>query len=243
MELTITEIAQTPQTPPTIYDSIYHTLESVPQSYHKIMFYFDLDWEDPKIDETVVCLFKEYFWCYVLARETSESGVKHYQAFVIDKNLQKYTNFIQRLKNKYKLCGRAKKGGRRQYGKTKDKLKDPLNALIYTLKEKNYEYKHFSAEYMAQLEKCSFKKPSSVHDLYEKLIEDIKARLQEIEEVWEKECESITSYDDVWKRKCIAIVEACYAHNGKLPARAQILNLAFKLGALSSASYVDMLKL
>lgn len=238
MELTITEISGN-HTQPTIVDHLYQTLAAIPSNYVKTMFYLTLDWSDPEIDATVVCLFEEYFGHYVLAKETGKNGIKHYQVFLVCKTLTKYNAFIAKIKSKYNLRGRATEGKPRQYGKVKDKLKNAENALIYTLKEKNYTIKGFSTPYITELASRSYLKPDEENNLYDIMIEDIKARCYQIEQVAHQE-----HYDGPPIRIYqIAVVEAYYAHYKRLPTKSTILNLLFKIGQLNAGNYLDLLNL
>lgn len=129
-----------------------HTLETLPQDWEPVMFYVDVNWKSNVDDSWMIDMFEEYFAAYTIGRELSkEKLVPHYQCLVFQHDKSCYTNFIARVKTKYKLCGRAKKGGRKQYGKIKKLLEDPRNALIYTLKEKNYLKKWFDTIYVKGL--------------------------------------------------------------------------------------------
>lgn len=246
MELTITEIAPAP-TQPTIIDHLYQTIEAFPPTYVKTMFYLTLDWSDSEIDTTVVCLFEEYFEHYVLAKETGKNGLKHYQVFIIIPTLTPYNNFIAKIKYKYRLRGRATENQPRQYGKVKDKLKNPENALIYTLKEKNYRYKGFTTPYIEEMATRSYLKPDEENNLYDIMIEDIKARIYQIEEVAHQESWTRFSVGrgGSVKMRCaqIAVVESYYHHYKRLPTKSAILNLLFKIGELTPGYYLEILNL
>jgi hypothetical protein len=203
------------------------------------MFYLTLDWSDPEIDATVVCLFEEYFEHYVLAKETGKNQLKHYQVFIIIPTLTPYNNFIAKIKYKYNLRGRATENQPRQYGKVKDKLKNPENALIYTLKEKDYRYKGFTTPYIEEMASRSYLKPDEENNLYDIMIEDIKARIYQIQEVAHQDYTNVTNM----RISQIAVVESYYQHYKRLPTKSAILNLLFKIGELTSGYYLDLLNL
>lgn len=219
MELQISEL--------TIADSLYNTLAAaLAAGYKPLMFYFDADHTDTEIDATVVCLFEEYFEYYAVGRETSKSGIKHYQAFICYKNLTKYNAFIAKIKKKWGLHGRAEKGGRRQYGKVKDKLNNPTNGLVYTLKEKNYFYKGFKHQYLAELEKLSFNDPTSPKDK----MKELKNELLEI-----------IQYDRTKGQRELAVelVKLYYKKFDSLPAKTTIIKVLYDLNVLTAELYVE----
>ncbi len=219
MELQISEL--------TIADSLYNTLASaLAAKYKPLMFYFDADHSNREIDATVVCLFEEYFDYYAVGRETSKSGIKHYQAFICYKTLAKYNAFIAKIKNLYGLKGRAEKGGRRQYGKVKDKLNNPDNGLIYCLKQKNWFCKGFKHQYLAELEKLSYNDPTSPKDK----MKELKAELLEI-----------IQHDRTKGQREIAVelVKLYYKKYDSLPVKSTILKILYDLEVLTAELYIE----
>lgn len=211
----------------TIVDSLYNTLAAaLAAKYKPLMFYFDADYSNKEIDATVVCLFEEYFDYYAVGRETSKSGIKHYQAFICYKTLAKYNAFIAKIKKEYGLKGRAKKGGRRQYGKVKDKLNNPENGLVYCLKQKNWFCKGFKEEYLEEMEKLSYNDPTSTKDKMKELKEELM---------------EIIKYDKTKGQREISVelVKLYYKKYDSLPVKSTMLKILYELEILSAELYVE----
>ena len=210
-----------------IADSLFNTLNAaLAAGFKTLMFYFDANHTDAEIDAIVVCLFEEYFEYFAVGRETSKSGIKHYQAFVCLKDIKKYNAFIAKIKKKFSLKGRAEKGGRRQYGKLKDKLNNPLNGLIYCLKQKNWFHKGFKQQYLEELQKLSFDNPTSSKDKMKELKEELL---------------EIINYDKTKGQRELA-VELVKLYNKKfdsLPSKATIIKVLYDLNVFSAELYVE----
>lgn len=104
------------------------------------MFFIDYPWES-KGD--YIDTIKHYFPVGIVGYETSESGYKHLQCFCIGPKI-KYQSLIEKWKKDYETktgkipTGQATKGVRRQYGKVKELKKQPMYAIAYSMKDKQY---------------------------------------------------------------------------------------------------------
>ncbi len=145
-----------------------NTLCTLPTDWEPVMFYVDINHKSKEDDDYMIEMFEKYFEAFSIGREISkEKKVPHYQVLAFQADKSSYTNFIARVKTKYKLKGRAVKGERKQYGKIKNILKNLKNALIYTLKEKNYLNKWFDKIYVEELSAESYIKETQKDKLQE----------------------------------------------------------------------------
>lgn len=138
-------------------------------------FYVDISWNDPSSNSLFISLMDEYFARYIAGKEKSKITYReHYQCIAYGHKPGSYNSFIAKLKKSFPhLCGKSKKGIRRNYGKVKDKLNDPENMMSYCLKDGNYVYKDFTHEHIAERFKASYQKPDN-NDLskYNKYVAD-----------------------------------------------------------------------
>ncbi len=204
---------------------------------HK-MFFFDANWKDPETDQYIQDLFRKYFTKYVVGRETSKSGVLHYQANTYGTS-SSYTNMVAQLKRKYKLIGRASKGQRRQYGAVK-KIKDPSNALVYVLKENNYFQNGYDPDMLAQLQKeKSYMPPPPPKDKMIKVVDSMK-------EYYEKKGNKFSDYpsygesDEQRLHVVKTTIETYYEVFDTLPTRNTVFKILYKADILTSVEYAKM---
>ncbi len=204
---------------------------------HK-MFFFDANWKDSHTDQYIQDLFRKYFTKYVVGRETSKSGVLHYQANTYGSS-SGYTNMIAQLKRKYNLSGRATKGKRRQYGAV-SKIKDPSNALVYVLKENNYfQYGYDPAMLQKLQQEESYLPPPPPKDKMKKIVDSMI-------EYYERKGNKFSDYpvygESHEQRLHIAktTIETHYEQFDKLPTRNTVFNILYKANILTSVEYAKM---
>jgi len=125
------------------------------------LFYVDFPW---KLHEALILpVLKQYFHKGVVGLEVSESGVEHCQCYC-EASPAKYASFIAKWKKMYeelegtKPTGRASKGGRRNYGRTKNIKKEPKYGVAYCLKDKNYRFWGFEETFISRCEAISYKR-------------------------------------------------------------------------------------
>lgn len=147
-----------------IMEQITHDEESptiedyVKETQH--LFYVDWDWtQKGELD----ALFKLYFTRFVCGYEISNvNAVKHLQCFTIGPPAR-YRAFVARWKIDYekkhgkKPTGRAKKGGRKNYGKVRNIKKPVVNCIAYCIKDGEYSHFNFPKETMLEAEKTTYK--------------------------------------------------------------------------------------
>ncbi len=126
-----------------------------------VSFYVDISWNDPSHNTLFISLMDEYFARYAVGKEkSSKTKREHYQVFATGIKSTSYNSFIAKLKKEFPhLVGKAQKGKRRNYGRIKDKIKDPENMLSYVLKDGNFVTKDYDENYIAERYDASYQKP------------------------------------------------------------------------------------
>jgi len=145
---------------------------------HASLCYFDVNWDISQNDIKFISLLDKYFDKYVCGRETSQSGHRHYQCYLISSDVKSYTNFRQKVVKEWNLSGKALKGERRQYGKVKDIVGTIDSCTSYCLKEGNYITKGFDEDYIIERYAGSFVKITE-KTKYEKFLDKCKIYLKE----------------------------------------------------------------
>ena len=162
---------------PTINSS-----ESYP-TQDPIMFFFDVSWNNPELDERCCSYLNKYFSHYAVGREVSKSGVEHYQ--VVAWELPNgYQNLIATLKREFNLKGRAYKGSRKQYGRKRETIDSIEKCIAYSIKPGEgygkYFSKNFNEQYLEWIhDEVSFEKelnPKQKKDIIKKAL---KSKLEE----------------------------------------------------------------
>lgn len=134
------------------------------------VFYYDVDYSVKDNDDYFRKQLDKYFTQYVCGRETSKSGIKHYQVYATEGSKNSYINFKQKVVKHFKLSGQTKeKGKRRQYGRAKALVKNQDSMISYCLKEKDYFWKGYDDDYIKARADASYEKVTT-EDLYEKFI-------------------------------------------------------------------------
>ncbi len=210
------------------------TLEIEDKKQSRKLFFFDCNWRDPEIDNNITTLFDKHFDKYAVGRETSKSGVLHYQAYTSASSPSAYTNLIAQLKRTYKIVGRASKGKRRQYGAVKH-IKDPSNALAYVLKENNYFSKGYNADTLKQIQATeSFMPPDKPKDKMIQIVEEIQL-------LWENQNEeSIWDMTDYRHDIVTILVEIYFEKFETLPRQATIMKLLYMAKILTARQYARL---
>lgn len=123
---------------------------------------------------------------YVVALEVSkkshqETNGQHYHVLVEmdEKKYDAYRKTI--LTNKYKLCGQAKHGKGRQYGKVKE-INNLRMLESYLVKDGNFQYKGYTEQEIKEMVAKSFKKDEKKNDL-DGCIEYLQSRQDIIEKL------------------------------------------------------------
>jgi len=125
------------------------------------LFYVDFPWKQHQ--DRILPIMKQYFHKGVVGLEVSESGVEHCQCYC-EGPPAKYNTFIAKWKATYqaltgnKPTGRAGKGGRRNYGRTKNIKREPKYGVAYCLKDKNYRFWGFEETFISRCEAISYKR-------------------------------------------------------------------------------------
>lgn len=125
------------------------------------LFYVDFPWKTHT--DQILPILKQYFHKGVVGLEVSESGVEHCQCYC-EGSPAKYNTFIAKWKSIYqkltgnKPTGRAGKGGRRNYGRTKNIKREPKYGVAYCLKDKNYRFWGFEETFISRCEAISYKR-------------------------------------------------------------------------------------
>lgn len=203
-------------------------LSTLPAHWEPVMFYVDVNYNTE--DEYMIEMFNKYFEAYTIGRELSKKEkVPHYQVLAFQQDKSCYTNFIQRVKTKYKLVGRAVKGGRKQYGKIKKELQNIENAMIYTLKDKNYLNKWFDIKYVEGMAEQSYVK----EDKKDKLDEVVKAAAT----FWD------TEFPDTTDRcKLVTfIIDLYFKKFDRLIVQRTLYLILYKAKIMSSNEYASMI--
>ncbi len=206
---------------------------------HK-MFFFDCNWKDPETDQYIQDLFRKYFAKYVVGRETSKSGVLHYQANTHGEGPTGYTNMIAQLKRKYKLIGRARKGQRRQYGAV-TQIRDASKALIYVLKENNYFSHGYDLPLLEKLQREeSYIPPPPPKDKMRTVIDQVRK--------WDEGKTSPMCAYPNWGEPeeqrlytVGVVVDLYFEVFDTLPTRNTLFKILYKAGILSSRGYAKMI--
>jgi len=212
----------------TTNEKIINDLSTLPEHWQPVMFYVDVNFNTE--DEFMIEMFNKYFEAYTIGRELSkEKKVPHYQVLAFQKSKSCYTNFIQRVKTKYNLVGRAVKGGRKQYGKLKKMIENIENAMIYTLKDKNYLNKWFDIKYVEGMAEQSYVK----EDKKDKLDEIVSAAAS----FWDTEfpdktdrCKLVTFIIDLYFKKF-----------DRLIVQRTLYLILYKAKIMSSNEYASMI--
>lgn len=142
---------------------------------NEFAFYVDISFSDPSHNNTFETLMSEYFERYMVGRELSQKEKReHYQCYAIGYKPGSYNNFIAKIKKEFPhLCGKAKKGQRRNYGRIKDKLKDPENMKAYCVKDGDYFWKGYGDDEVAERYAASYQKPNDTElSKYNKFVAD-----------------------------------------------------------------------
>lgn len=138
-------------------------------------FYFDYDYLDGSHNTVIEGLFDKHFDKYLAGHEISKSGIKHLQCWVISKNQQSYTNFIQKIVKLLSLCGRATKDVRKQYGRIKGVINDTNAILSYCLKEKRgYWSKGLDEDFLQERLEDSYEKAPTKQQKYDDFLLDCR---------------------------------------------------------------------
>lgn len=212
----------------TTNEKIINDLSTLPEHWQPVMFYVDVNFNTE--DEFMIEMFNKYFEAYTIGRELSkEKKVPHYQVLAFQKSKSCYTNFIQRVKTKYNLVGRAVKGGRKQYGKLKKMIENIENAMIYTLKDKNYLNKWFDIKYVEGMAEQSYVK----EDKKDKLDEIVSAAAS----FWD------TEFPDTTDRcKLVTfIIDLYFKKFDRLIVQRTLYLILYKAKIMSSNEYASMI--
>lgn len=169
------DVKESIHTEPTINSSETYPTKS------PIMFYFDVSWNNPDLDETCSSYLDKYFSHYAVGREVSESGIEHYQVIAWE-HKNGYQNLIATLKREFNLKGRAYKGSRKQYGRKRNKIEDIEKCIAYSIKPgKGYgEYfsKGFDKQYISWIhDEISFEKELNPKQKKDILRKELKKKL------------------------------------------------------------------
>jgi len=127
------------------------------------LFYVDFPWKAQENEQSIIAQLKQYFHKAVIGLEVSESGVEHLQCYC-EGSPAKYANFIAKWKKMYKALtnveptGRAGKGGRRNYGRTKEVKKEAKYGIAYCMKDKNYRFWGYEKVFIERCECISYKR-------------------------------------------------------------------------------------
>lgn len=168
--------------------SLIRAIECVQRKDDAIAFYLDIphDGDSPGYNEFVTkfgwgprpdlfCILEKYFTHFVVGFEFSkEKNIPHAHVFTFDPSGKKYQAFRTYVVKRYNLIGRSTAGVRRQYGKIKGILREPLNMISYTIKANNYFENGFCPEFLKRYQERSYIKDESDLDRFQKFTEHIK---------------------------------------------------------------------
>lgn len=212
-----------------------------------VSFYVDISWNDPSHNTLFTDLMDEYFARYAVGKEKSQKTKReHYQVFAIGLKSTSYNSFIAKLKKEFPhLVGKAQKGKRRNYGRIKDKIKDPENMISYVLKDGNFFTKDYDENYIAERYDASYQKPDdSEINKYERFVLQILPMIHgELKQCLD-ECynqRDWTDFQPFFHKLTTAIVKEWRTEFHTLISKTTYKKLLYDLGILNPKYYAETL--
>lgn len=212
-----------------------------------VSFYVDISWNDPSHNTLFFDLMDEYFARYAVGKEKSQKTKReHYQVFATGLKSTSYNSFIAKLKKEFPhLVGKAQKGKRRNYGRIKDKIKDPENMLSYVLKDGNFVTKDYDEDYIAERYDASYQKPDdSEINKYERFVLSVTplihcGLMSVLDECYLKR--DWTEFQPYFQYITIRIVKEWRIQFHTLISKTQFKKLLYDLKVLNSKYYAETL--
>ena len=117
----------------------------------------------------------KYFPNYVAGWEFSkEKRIPHVHVFTFDRGGKAYQAFRTYIVKRYNLIGRSTANVRRQYGKIKGILREPLNMISYTIKNHDVQHEGFCPDFLERQQERSYIKDETDLDRFQQLVEHIR---------------------------------------------------------------------
>lgn len=166
--------------------SLIRAIDCVRRKDECIAFYLDLPFHpaDPAYDkfktkfgwgprDDIKQILNKYFTDYVIGFEYSkEKNIPHVHVFTFDTG-KKYQAFRSFIVKRYNLIGRSTANVRRQYGKIKGILREPLNMISYTIKHNDYDTHGFCRDFLKRYQERSYIKEETDIDKFQTLIKSV----------------------------------------------------------------------
>ena len=225
----------------------YNYMDNNPIIIAPVSFYVDISWNDPSSNNAFVTLMDEYFARYAIGKEKSQKQKReHYQVFATGYKIGSYNSFIAKLKKEFPhLVGKAQKGERRNYGRIKDKIRDPENMLSYVLKDGDYIQKGYDEDYITERYESSYQKPDdSEINKYERFVQSVSPLITAELKAVLKDCYDRRDWDDFqpfFHNLTCNIVSAWRKEFHTLISKTSFKKLLYDIGILNPQYYAESL--